>query len=57
MSGRTLSACAACVLSLVSVWSSQAQQTLGESHISVQDPAELTKDERVVGLFVDVVER
>lgn len=45
MSGRTLIACAAFAFSLVSIGSAQAQQTLGESHIAVQNPAELSKDE------------
>lgn len=45
MSGRTLSACAACAISLVLSASTQAQQTLGESHIAVQNPAELSRDE------------
>ena len=45
MSGRALIACTAFAISLVSVYPGQAQQTLGESHIAVQNPAELTKDE------------
>ncbi len=45
MSGRMLATCAACAFSLVFVWPTQAQQTFGESHIAVENPAELSKDE------------